>query len=79
MFLSMMGCIHVEATSPALQALLTESLLDDDVKENSYNLSFTFAPHLGDYVLDIKCGTNLPPNCETIGSKLKKRPRGKAL
>jgi hypothetical protein len=71
MFLTMMGCTQVEAASPALLALLNETL--DDVKEKSCPLSFGFAPHLEDYLLGIKCG-----NCDTIGSKLKKCPCGKA-
>jgi hypothetical protein len=70
-FLSMMGCPQVEAASPALLALLNETR--EDVMEKSSRLAFAFAPHLGDYVLGIKCG-----NCETIGSKLKKCPCGKA-
>jgi hypothetical protein len=73
MFLSMMGCTQVEAASPVLLALLTETLMDDDMKEKSCHLAFAFAPHLGDYILGIKCG-----NCEAIGSKLKKCPCGKA-
>jgi hypothetical protein len=72
MFLSVMGCTKVEAASPALLALLNET--QGDVKEKSCHLLFAFAPHLGgDYLLGIKCG-----NCETIGSKLKQCPCGKA-
>jgi hypothetical protein len=70
-FLSMMGCTKVETASPALLALLDET--KEAVKEKSSALVFAFLPHLGDYVLGIKCG-----NCEKIGSKLKKCPCGKA-
>jgi hypothetical protein len=72
MFLSMMGCTVVEAASPALLALLDET--KEAVQEKSSLLACAFLdPHLRDYILDIKCG-----NCETIGSKLKKCPCGKA-
>jgi hypothetical protein len=71
MFLSMMGCTQVEAASPVLLALLNKK--QGDVKEKSCSLAFAFAPHLGDYLRGIKCG-----NCETIGSKLKQCPCGKA-
>jgi hypothetical protein len=71
MFLSMMGCNVVEAASPALLALLDETW--DDVEEKSSRLAFAFYPNLRDCVQGIKCG-----NCETIGSKLKKCPCGKA-
>jgi hypothetical protein len=71
MFLSMMGCTVVEAASPALLALLDET--KEDVKDKSSLLAFAFAPHLGDCLRGIKCG-----NCDTIGSKLKKCPCGKA-
>jgi hypothetical protein len=70
MFLSIMGCTQLEAASPALLALLNETL--DDVKEKSCPLAFAFAPHLVDHLLGIKCG-----NCDTIGSKLKECPCGK--